>query len=518
MPRQAGVGINVFQSSQRHSEGAALELAWQSRTKNRAWEPNMAALTTDVFANCFARSTPHRNACANPELGKSVERSYWQMIGGMPVNPAPTSNELPARATYVIVGGGFAGLSTALRMKEMSPDADIVLIEAKTVGYGASGRNGGLMSPLPAPVWLTTALNNPSHARALGMLNRKVADAAKWVANLAPQSEIAATELALEATGCVTDAGLAQVSATLTTAGIAHSFATGMTGNGPRSLRIAANTVNPYKLVLGLAAAARARGIRIVEYAPVANISDQSGNQTTSTCITLQDGRTIVANRVVITTNAYTSSIALNEQPRAKVVHNYMLATKRLAPETLSRLQRTGRASGRFVVELNAAYVFYRIHDGRLVFGGIEKLRQVDGGDLDVPTAVMKGLKKHLADTLDGLTLPEIEQAWGGRFHMTSTDLPIIRRSAKSPSIIYNVGYGGTGVALTLSLAPVAAALALGEPIEDAELAEIYATMCSTGLPVVGALRFAAGVIAAYVSQRWARRPGNIAKTVRFTR
>ena len=162
--------------------------------------------------------------------------------------------------------------------------------------------------------------------------------------------------------------------------------------------------------------------------------------------------------------------------------------------------------------------MFYRIHDGRLVFGGIEKLRQVDGGDLDVPTAVMKGLKKHLADTLDGLTLPEIEQAWGGRFHMTSTDLPIIRRSEKSPSIIYNVGYGGTGVALTLSLAPVAAALALGEPIEDAELAEIYATMCSTGLPVVGALRFAAGVIAAYVSQRWARRPGNIAKTVRFTR
>ncbi len=446
------------------------------------------------------RDLPLSAPMAVPRFGQAVQHSYWQRIGAMPL--ASTSGPLPVRARIVIIGGGLAGLSTAMRIVEMEPEADVVLIEAETVGYGASGRNGGLVSPLPAPVWLATALKDRKHARAMGLLNRKVAAASRWARRIAPSAEVTATQMALEAKGVLTDAGLARISLTLTAADIAHDFAMGARDRGPRALTLQAHTVNPYRLVCGLAVAARQRGVRIIERAPVGGIDEQADG---TACITLRDGRQIIAGTVVLATNAYTASVDMAEPPRAKVVHNYMLATEPLAPETLARLQATGTGFGRFVIELNKAYVFYRVYDGRLVFGGIEKLKSAEEGDFDVPAAVLKGLKKHLAATLGDAPLPEIVEAWSGRFHMTATDLPIIRRAAPSSPIVYNVGYGGTGVALTLSLAPVAAALALRQPISDRELADVFDTMCNTALPVTGAMRFAAGVVATWFAERWAR-------------
>ena len=46
-----------------------------------------------------------------------------------------------------IIGGGFTGLWTALKIKKKSPRTDIVIIEKDLCGSGASGRNGGCMIP-----------------------------------------------------------------------------------------------------------------------------------------------------------------------------------------------------------------------------------------------------------------------------------------------------------------------------------------------------------------------------------
>ena len=47
------------------------------------------------------------------------------------------------RADVCIVGGGYTGLWTALRLKDLEPGLDVVLLEADLCGSGASGRNGG---------------------------------------------------------------------------------------------------------------------------------------------------------------------------------------------------------------------------------------------------------------------------------------------------------------------------------------------------------------------------------------
>lgn len=415
-------------------------------------------------------------------------RSYWQRLGGMPADGAAVrgSPELPQRADVVVIGGGFAGLATAIRIMEVEPAARVVLLEAKSIGYGASGRNGGLMSPLPAPIWLASATYDSGHRAALAALNVEVGKAAAWARALAPDAEVLAQPLVLEAKGHITDAGIAQVARIVSDAGIACRLESGATAGSPRALSIETHTVNPYRLALGLADHARRLGVEVIEQAPVVRIA-QSGSVAQ---ITLGDGRSIAAASVVVATNACTPSLSLPEPARAKVVHNYMLATEPLDDEMLARLD----CSGRFVVELNSAYVFYRVHQRRLVFGGIEKLSQKAGGDFDVPAEVMRGLERHLGRTLSPGALPRIADAWGGRFHMTSTDLPIIRRSERAPSVVLNVGYGGTGVALTLTLAPLAAALALRRAPADAALGMIGDTMRRTGMPVLGAARFAAAV------------------------
>jgi glycine/D-amino acid oxidase-like deaminating enzyme len=68
-------------------------------------------------------------------LEEVVSAEEVSSVGGEP---------LPASADVVIVGGGFTGLSTAIRLLEHEPGLDVCVIEARYCGYGASGRIGGL--------------------------------------------------------------------------------------------------------------------------------------------------------------------------------------------------------------------------------------------------------------------------------------------------------------------------------------------------------------------------------------
>ncbi|WP_404976154.1 FAD-dependent oxidoreductase [Acinetobacter sp.] len=49
----------------------------------------------------------------------------------------------------VIIGAGYTGISTAIRLAEINPDTRIAIIDALRVGEGASGRNAGFLIDLP---------------------------------------------------------------------------------------------------------------------------------------------------------------------------------------------------------------------------------------------------------------------------------------------------------------------------------------------------------------------------------
>src|ERR1700736_2274046 len=79
-------------------------------------------------------------------------RSYWlqqSLAGGTGVDAtrkiATPSLSGDTRADVAIIGGGYVGLWTALRIKELNPASDVAILERDICGGGASGRNGGFV-------------------------------------------------------------------------------------------------------------------------------------------------------------------------------------------------------------------------------------------------------------------------------------------------------------------------------------------------------------------------------------
>src|SRR5580692_6818028 len=70
-------------------------------------------------------------------------RPFW--LAELPARESCPPLRGPADADLCIVGGGFTGLWAALHAKADDPGRDVVLLEAGTIGCGASGRNGGFM-------------------------------------------------------------------------------------------------------------------------------------------------------------------------------------------------------------------------------------------------------------------------------------------------------------------------------------------------------------------------------------
>lgn len=70
--------------------------------------------------------------------------SFWYCAAGLGATHPPLS--APTSADVAIVGGGLTGLWAAYYLKLAEPGLDIVLLESASIGYGASGRNGGWLS------------------------------------------------------------------------------------------------------------------------------------------------------------------------------------------------------------------------------------------------------------------------------------------------------------------------------------------------------------------------------------
>ena len=342
------------------------------------------------------------------------------------------------------------------------------------------------MSPLPAPIWLLTARKGNAAAWALATLNEKVRALGRTLRRQHPQSEATETRLELQATGPFTRAGLGQIARILDDARIDHDVRLDASCDGHCALSLPSFTVNPFGLVRALAAEAERRGALICEHTKVASVvQDGAGAR-----VTLSSGGVITARTAVICTNAYTDALSLPQGARrAKVIRNYMLAT---APLDAAMRRRLGDER-RFVVELNKSYVFFRLHQGRMVYGGIESFTEAGGSDFAVPDKIRQGLEALMRASL-GTASPAIEHAWSGRYHSTLTEMPIIGRHPRAPAIVMNVGYGGTGVALTQVFSERAAALALGQTQTDPDAARLGQILHETRLPIGGLMSFGCGV------------------------
>lgn len=423
-------------------------------------------------------------------------QSYWMLDQEFETAPPLVGAH---EADVVIVGGGFAGLSTALGLIEKKPGLRVTVIEARHVGYGASGRNGGKVMNFPPATWLLEDLSRPENVDRIA-LARELATSqldliARSLSEAGIDAEIQACRIRAVARNALESAGVHWVRDLLGRAGIETTLYTGEAAQ-ERSftparavLAMPTTSIQPFKLAQGLRAVLLARGVTFFEDTPATRVEDTAAGVR----VTTPKGE-IRAHRAVLTTNAYIlqHTVALDQPlPKTSVLHTYVIATERLPQDKLDRIFPDGEGFG------DASVTFYYgcLHDGRLLFGGVDRASRNTPAD-DRREASFRTLQAEMVSRFPFLAGAPLYAAWGGAVQETRDTAPIMRRASAGSNIILNMGFGGnSGVNGSLLSGRLVPALVLDD--DDADAHRILKLTEEGRIPWVGMARAGAGLLAA---------------------
>jgi glycine/D-amino acid oxidase-like deaminating enzyme len=376
--------------------------------------------------------------------------SYW-LDGATPVRPPLAGDR---RADIVVIGAGFTGLWTALALTDRDPGLDVVLVEAETVGHGASGRNGGFVEPslthgvhnglahFPAEFAELTRLGEENYRGLVGDVRRWGIDCqldevgvldvatARWqVDALAEAAEVhGAAGETVEVLGA--DDARAEVDSP-TYLGALHRPDGGA-------------TVHPGALVRGLAEVAERRGVVIHEHHPVVDVAAKGTGVVVRTA-----GGAVTADRAVLATNAYSHRVLRRTARHFVPVHDYVLLT---APLTTEQLARVGWKRRQGVSDGGNQFHYYRLTaDDRILWGGYDAIYRFGSGvgpRFDHRRATYDLLASHFRETFPQLDDVRFERWWGGAIATTSR-FTVTFGDAFGGRLVYALGYTGLGVATT---------------------------------------------------------------------
>ena len=370
------------------------------------------------------------------------------MTGYPPSYYAASANPFPAQprltgsesADVVVVGGGYAGLSAALHAAEAG--MSVILLEARRIGWGASGRNGGQM--IPGLRWgaleLARRFGDDRARRLLGLANlagERVRQrivrhaiacdlrqghfhAAARPAHLdAMQRELAELVRLLDYQGAVI-VPRGQVQDHVASSGYHGGLSDANGGH-----------LHPLNYALGLALGALGAGVRVFEGSAVTAM-DHSGPVVATTA-----GGQVTARHGVIACDALIGGLEPALERMTMPVANYNVATAPLGADRAAALIPSGAAvaDSRFVLN------YFRLSaDHRLIFGGGERYSPRP------PASIELFVRPHLEQVFPQLQGIGIEYGWGGMVGVTLNRLPHFGRIGES---FFAHGWSGHGVVLT---------------------------------------------------------------------
>ncbi len=360
-----------------------------------------------------------------------------------------------------IVGAGFAGLSCALHLAERGLKP--VVIEARTPGWGASGRNGGQVIPgLKEDPDTIEKLYGPEMG---GRMVRISGEAPSLVFDLIRRYGI---ECDLQDNGWIQaahdssaldllarraeqwqrrGAKIEQLSKSET----ARLIGTGAYAGGTLDRR--GGSVHPLNYALGLAAAVRSLGVDIYSDSPAESL-EKTGQ---GFLIKTPHGE-VRAKQVALCTNGYTDHLWPGLAKTVVPFRSIQVATKPLSENVRRSIFPEGHVSSDTRRLLN----YFRLDaTGRLLMGG-------RGGFTDAGLRSRFSVLKHVTHRL----FPQIgevewEHAWGGLVAMTQDHFPHLNEPA--PGLHAALGFNGRGVAMATALGKVLAERLAGKAVEDLE-------------------------------------------------
>jgi glycine/D-amino acid oxidase-like deaminating enzyme len=409
----------------------------------------------------------HRAAFAD-----AIVRPYW--LDALPSREPCPQLDGPAEADLCIVGGGFTGLWAALHAKADDPERDVVVLEAETIGFGASGRNGGF------------ALGSLTHGIENGLA--RFADELPQLERLGHENfqgfvgdiDRLGIDCGLELTGDLSVAlephevdWVAESAELFERHGHEHEVfdrdAVQAEVASPTYLagiwdKTDAALVDPGRLAAGLADAALAAGVRIHERTRATTIADEGGGVRV-----LAPTGHVRARRVLLATSAYPPLVRAIRRYVAPV-YDYALMT-----EPLSTAQRAsiGWKRRQGVGDMGNQFHYYRLtEDDRILWGGYDAVYRYGGPvreELDDDDATFAKLAQHFFTTFPQLERVRFSHRWGGAID-TCARFSVFFGKAHGGRVAYAVGYTGLGVVSTRFGARVALDLLDGRETEATRL------------------------------------------------
>ena len=399
-----------------------------------------------MTSTAFDRSHPNP-ALVAAALSASTLSPFW--LDGL---AKPTFAPFTGERSFdlVVVGGGYTGLWTALLAKERNPDARVAILEAREVGWAASGRNGGFCEASLTHGEVNGQNRFPKELEQLDRLGLQNLD------------EIEATVAArgwkvdFERTGTLSvaiepyqvdelrEAANGDTEIFLDEAAVRAEVRSDTYLAGLWSTRSTA-LIHPGKLAAELAKACVEAGVEIFENSVVRGLDSTSAKN--EVWVETREGSARAA-KVALATNAF-PSLLKRYRLHTVPVYDYVLMTEPLSDEQLASI---GWGNRQGVADLANQFHYYRLSaDNRILWGGYDAIYHYGGGikpEYDDRPQTFEKLARHFFATFPQLEGIRFSHRWAGVID-TSSRFCAFFGQARGGRVSYAAGFTGLGVAAT---------------------------------------------------------------------
>jgi glycine/D-amino acid oxidase-like deaminating enzyme len=385
-----------------------------------------------------------------PASASNTAVSYW--LAASPAGPLRPPLRGSATTDVAIVGAGFTGLWTAIALTDTDPTLRVAVLEQESVGFGASGRNGGFcqaslthglangirhfpdelerleqegIANLAALVAFTQEHGIACDLEETGGLTvadqpHQVEEFRAWVDEAAEHGE--------ELLFLDREAVRAEVHSPLWQAGLYQ----------PPGRDV---ILDPAKLARGLARVCDERGITIHEHTRIRAVERRAGGVR----LTSEAGATIAAEHVVVATSAYSGWLRRLESQFVPV-YDYVLVSEPMTPEQRASIGWQRRQG---MSDANNQFHYFRLTaDDRILWGGYDAVYYRGNGvgpRFDRRPATFDKLEAHFRRAFPQLADLPFPFRWGGAIDTTSR-FTVTFGQALGGRLTYALGYTGLGV------------------------------------------------------------------------